>query len=249
MAVMGALLPAENMLLDADLPGPAGLFHAVGALFERRYGLPADKVAASLDARERIGSTGLGQGVAIPHARIKGLAQAVAAFVRTRVPIDFGAPDDKPVSDFLVLLVPVARDRRAPADPRRRGDAVRRPGTFARSCAPAPTPRRRARCSPTGCRPDGAARMAAAPLSSPQKARILAEALPFIRGYHGKTLIIRFGGGAMADPALKDGFARDVALLRLVGMNPIVVHGGGWRIDELLRADGHRAAASTAASA
>jgi acetylglutamate kinase len=77
--------------------------------------------------------------------------------------------------------------------------------------------------------------MATVPLSSPQKARILAEALPFIRGYHGKTLIIRFGGGAMADPALKDGFARDVALLRLVGMNPIVVHGGGWRIDALLQ--------------
>jgi len=76
--------------------------------------------------------------------------------------------------------------------------------------------------------------MAATNLSSTQKARILAEALPFIRGYHGKTLIIRFGGGAMADPALKDGFARDVALLRLVGMNPIVVHGGGWRIDQLL---------------
>ena len=106
MAEMGALLPAENILLDADLPGPAGLFQAIGALFERRCGLPADRVAASLDARERIGSTGLGQGVAVPHARIKGLAQAVAAFVRTRVPIDFDAPDDKPVSDFLVLLVP-----------------------------------------------------------------------------------------------------------------------------------------------
>jgi acetylglutamate kinase len=76
--------------------------------------------------------------------------------------------------------------------------------------------------------------MTAATLSSTQKARILAEALPFIRGYHGKTLIVRFGGGAMADPALKAGFARDVALLRLVGMNPIVVHGGGWRIDRLL---------------
>jgi len=106
MAVLGALLPAENVLLDADLPGATALFHAVGALFERRYGLPADKVASSLEARERIGSTGLGQGVAIPHARVKGLAQAVAAFVRSRVPIDFAAPDDKPVSDFLVLLVP-----------------------------------------------------------------------------------------------------------------------------------------------
>ena len=67
------------------------------------------------------------------------------------------------------------------------------------------------------------------------KARILAEALPYIRAYHGKTLVIRFGGHAMADPVLKAGFARDVALLRSVGMKPIVVHGGGWRIDELMQ--------------
>jgi acetylglutamate kinase len=67
------------------------------------------------------------------------------------------------------------------------------------------------------------------------KARVLAEALPYIRAYHGKTLVIRLGGNAMADPALKAGFARDVALLRLVGMKPVVVHGGGWRIDELAR--------------
>jgi acetylglutamate kinase len=67
------------------------------------------------------------------------------------------------------------------------------------------------------------------------KARILAEALPYIRAYHGKTLVIRFGGSAMADAALKAGFARDVALLRSVGMKPIIVHGGGWRIDELMR--------------
>jgi acetylglutamate kinase len=72
-----------------------------------------------------------------------------------------------------------------------------------------------------------------------RKARILAEALPYIRAYHGKTLVIRFGGHAMADDVLKAGFARDVALLRLVGMKPIVVHGGGWRIDELLRQTGH----------
>jgi len=72
-------------------------------------------------------------------------------------------------------------------------------------------------------------------ISATQKARLLAEALPFIRAYHATTLVIRLGGGAMADQALKEGFARDVALLRLVGMNPIVVHGGGWRIDELLR--------------
>ncbi|MEO8507944.1 MAG: acetylglutamate kinase [Betaproteobacteria bacterium] len=67
------------------------------------------------------------------------------------------------------------------------------------------------------------------------KGRILAEALPYIRAFHGRTLVIRFGGHAMADPALKAGFARDVALLSLVGMKPIVVHGGGWRIDELMQ--------------
>lgn len=67
------------------------------------------------------------------------------------------------------------------------------------------------------------------------KAGILAEALPYLRAFHGKTLVIRFGGKAMADPALKAGFARDVALLRLVGMKPIVVHGGGWGIDELMK--------------
>jgi acetylglutamate kinase len=75
-------------------------------------------------------------------------------------------------------------------------------------------------------------------MSANPKARILAEALPYIRAYHGKTLVIRFGGHAMADEVLKAGFARDVALLRLVGMKPIVVHGGGWRIDELLRRTG-----------
>jgi acetylglutamate kinase len=65
-------------------------------------------------------------------------------------------------------------------------------------------------------------------------AHTLAEALPYLRAYHGKTIVVRFGGRAMADATLKANFARDVALLRLVGMKPIVVHGGGWRIDELL---------------
>ena len=68
-----------------------------------------------------------------------------------------------------------------------------------------------------------------------QKAHILAEALPYIRAFNGKTIVIRFGGRAMADPALKAGFARDVSLLRLVGMKPVVVHGGGWNIDELMQ--------------
>jgi acetylglutamate kinase len=72
-------------------------------------------------------------------------------------------------------------------------------------------------------------------MSAMNKGRILAEALPYIRAYHGKILVVRFGGKAMADPVLKAGFARDIALLRLVGMKPIVVHGGGWRVDELMQ--------------
>ena len=65
-------------------------------------------------------------------------------------------------------------------------------------------------------------------------ARILAEAMPYIRAWHGKVIVVRFGGAAMTDPALKAAFARDVALLQLVGMKPVVVHGGGWRVDELM---------------
>ena len=68
-----------------------------------------------------------------------------------------------------------------------------------------------------------------------QKAGILAEALPYLRAFHGKKIVVRFGGEAMADPALKAGFARDVSLLRLVGMKIVVVHGGGWGIDALMR--------------
>ena len=68
-----------------------------------------------------------------------------------------------------------------------------------------------------------------------QKAGILAEALPYLRAFHGKKIVVRVGGEAMADPALKAGFARDVSLLRLVGMKIVVVHGGGWGIDALMR--------------
>jgi acetylglutamate kinase len=67
-----------------------------------------------------------------------------------------------------------------------------------------------------------------------EKAEILAQALPYIRKYHGKTLVIKYGGNAMTDPELQQDFAEDVVLLKLVGMNPIVVHGGGPQIDEAL---------------
>jgi acetylglutamate kinase len=66
------------------------------------------------------------------------------------------------------------------------------------------------------------------------QAEILAQALPYIRRFHGKTLVIKYGGNAMTDPALQQDFAEDVVLLKLVGMNPIVVHGGGPQIDDAL---------------
>jgi acetylglutamate kinase len=67
------------------------------------------------------------------------------------------------------------------------------------------------------------------------KAAILAEALPYIREFSGKTVVIKYGGSAMEDPALADLFAQDVVLMRLVGMNPVVVHGGGPQISDLMR--------------
>ena len=67
------------------------------------------------------------------------------------------------------------------------------------------------------------------------KAEILAQALPYIRKFHGKTLVIKYGGNAMTDPQLQAGFAQDVVLLKLVGMNPVVVHGGGPQIETALK--------------
>ena len=67
------------------------------------------------------------------------------------------------------------------------------------------------------------------------KAEILAQALPYIRKYHGKTMVIKYGGNAMTDPALQADFAEDVVLLKLVGINPVVVHGGGPQIETALK--------------
>jgi len=77
-------------------------------------------------------------------------------------------------------------------------------------------------------------------LESPLKARILAEALPYIQRFHGKTIVVKYGGNAMTDEKLKESFARDVVLLKLVGMNPVIVHGGGPQIDELLKRVGKK---------
>jgi len=66
------------------------------------------------------------------------------------------------------------------------------------------------------------------------KANVLAEALPYIKRFHGKTIVVKYGGNAMIEELLKRSFAHDVVLLKLVGMNPVIVHGGGPQIDEQL---------------
>ena len=75
-----------------------------------------------------------------------------------------------------------------------------------------------------------------------ERAEILAEALPYIRKYVGATIVIKYGGNAMTDAALKEGFAKDVVLLKLCGMNPIVVHGGGPQINHMLEKVGKQGA-------
>ncbi|KPK34373.1 MAG: acetylglutamate kinase [Betaproteobacteria bacterium SG8_40] len=76
--------------------------------------------------------------------------------------------------------------------------------------------------------------MTISPTDARIKAQVLAEALPYIRRFHGKTIVIKYGGNAMTDERLKHSFARDIVLLKLVGLNPVVVHGGGPQIDNML---------------
>ncbi|HYM86284.1 MAG TPA: acetylglutamate kinase [Burkholderiales bacterium] len=82
--------------------------------------------------------------------------------------------------------------------------------------------------------------MPLSPSDAMHKAQVLAEALPYIRRFHGKTIVVKYGGNAMTDETLKHSFARDVVLLKLVGMDPVVVHGGGPQIDEMLKRVGKK---------
>ncbi|OGA19444.1 MAG: PTS IIA-like nitrogen-regulatory protein PtsN [Betaproteobacteria bacterium RIFCSPLOWO2_02_FULL_65_24] len=106
MNLIAKLLPPSNILLDLDVTSKKRLFEQAGLLFENNQGIARSLVFDSLFARERLGSTGLGQGVAIPHGRIKGLKEAVGAFVRLSHAVPFDAPDGKPVGLVFVLLVP-----------------------------------------------------------------------------------------------------------------------------------------------
>mgnify|MGYP001164402589 FL=1 len=100
------LLPPSNVAVGVDAANKRDLFASVAGLFEASGGVARSTVVDALSAREKLGSTGLGQGIAIPHGRIKGLRDARGAFVRLAQPIPFDAPDGRPVNQVFVLLVP-----------------------------------------------------------------------------------------------------------------------------------------------
>lgn len=106
MTPISSLLPLSHVALDADVVDKQTVFELAAGLLERDSGIRRAQIVSSLVARERSGSTALGHGIAIPHGRVKGLRSAVGAFIRTRTPIPFDAPDDAPVSLIFVLLVP-----------------------------------------------------------------------------------------------------------------------------------------------
>lgn len=108
MNQIAKLLPVENIVVGLEASSKKRVFEQAGLLFENRHAIARAQVYDALFAREKMGSTGLGQGIAIPHGRIKGLKEARGAFFRLASPVQFDAPDGKPVSQVFVLLVPEA---------------------------------------------------------------------------------------------------------------------------------------------
>ena len=105
---LASILPASQVLVGVDVTSKKRAFEEAGLLFENLHGLSRALIADSLFARERLGSTGLGHGVAIPHGRIKGLKAPMAAVLQLRQAIGFDAPDEQPVGLLIFLLVPEA---------------------------------------------------------------------------------------------------------------------------------------------
>jgi nitrogen PTS system EIIA component len=109
---LAAILPADNVWVQVDASSKKRAFEHAGLLFENHHQMGRALVTDNLFARERLGSTGLGHGVAIPHGRVKGLKNPLAAVLRLAQPIAFDAPDDEPVSLLIILLVPEAATQR-----------------------------------------------------------------------------------------------------------------------------------------
>ena len=105
---LASILPASQVLVGVEATSKKRAFEEAGLLFENLHGLSRALITDSLFARERLGSTGLGHGVAIPHGRIKGLKQPLAAVFQLAQPIGFDAPDELPVGLLIFLLVPEA---------------------------------------------------------------------------------------------------------------------------------------------
>ena len=105
---LASILPASQVLVGVDATSKKRAFEEAGLLFENQHGLSRALITDSLFARERLGSTGLGHGVAIPHGRIKGLKAPMAAVLQLAQPIGFDAPDEQPVGLLIFLLVPEA---------------------------------------------------------------------------------------------------------------------------------------------
>lgn len=105
---LASILPAQQVLVNVEVTSKKRAFEDAGLLFESLHGLSRAVVTDSLFARERLGSTGLGHGVAIPHGRIKGLKSPMAAVFQLANPIGFDSPDEKPVVFLIFLLVPEA---------------------------------------------------------------------------------------------------------------------------------------------
>ncbi|MDO8813452.1 MAG: PTS sugar transporter subunit IIA [Gallionella sp.] len=106
MNLISKILLPDNILLDTESTSKKRVFERVGLLFENNQQIARNQIFDSLFTREKLGSTGLGQGVAIPHGRIAKLRDATAAFVKTSHPIPFDAPDGQPVNLVFILLVP-----------------------------------------------------------------------------------------------------------------------------------------------
>jgi PTS system nitrogen regulatory IIA component len=109
---LAAILPAGKVLVNVDATSKKRVFEQAGLLFENQNAIARGIVTDNLFARERLGSTGLGHAVAIPHGRIKGLKNPLAAVLRLVQPIPFDAPDDEPVVLLIFLLVPEAATQR-----------------------------------------------------------------------------------------------------------------------------------------
>jgi len=106
MNLIAPLVTPDTTLLDISFTSKKKLFEHAADLFAQTYGLKTSDIFTSLFERERLGSTALGHGIAIPHGRIKGLKDACGAFYRLENPLEFDAPDNQPVSLCFILLVP-----------------------------------------------------------------------------------------------------------------------------------------------